>query len=704
MAAITVPVIQSVYGACPHDCPDTCSVITTVENGRAVAFQGNPDHPVTKGWLCAKVRPYLDRVYHEDRLMYPLRRTGPKGSGMWERISWDDALAEIKTNWDRIIADVGPQGIMPYSYSGTLGTVQNGAAGSRFWLRLGATGLERTICDAAAGVGIKATYGGGYAPDLRDVIDCKFLLIWGTNPASTSPHSMPFIRDAQRNGCQVVVIDPRKSLTARSADQHIQIRPATDAALALGMINIMFEEGLADEAWLEANSIGWRDLRDRAAEYPLDMVSSITGIPAETITDLTRRFSAANPAQLKTNDGIQRHQNSGQTFRAIIAIPAVAGKIGVKGGGLTYSASGFSAWDLDAVTHLSDTAPPPRMVNMVRLGAVLNGEIEGPPIKSLFVFNANPVTSTPNTSLIIQGLLREDLFTVVHEQFMTDTALYADIVLPSTTQLEQEDIHKASGHRFLQYNNRALDPPGETLSNWDVMRKLSAMMGFDEPWLHMEAGEVAREIFTRTQQSNPNLRDICFDTLREQGIAEHSTDPRHDAPFADGIFPTPSGKLELRADSLAAQGLDPLPHYEPPKEFADLAEDDERLIMISAAAHHFVSSSMANQPKLEAKEGVPHIEIHPADAAARGISDRCDVMVSNQRGWTILQARITDDTQPGVVVAPKGRWGQRSPGGHGVNWTTSDDLGDTGVHATFHSNLVIVEPVNGSATLESVHE
>ncbi|MCC6703711.1 MAG: molybdopterin-dependent oxidoreductase [Thermomicrobiales bacterium] len=694
MTTTSQPDIQFIRGACPHDCPDTCSVITGVQNGRAISFEGNPEHPITRGWLCAKVRPYLDRVYHEERLLYPLRRTGPKGSGMWERISWDDALAEIKANWERIIAEDGAQAILPYSYSGTLGAVQGSAASSRFWLRLGATGLERSICDAAASVGIKATYGGGFAPDLRDVVDCKFLLIWGTNPASTSPHSMPFIREAQKNGCHVVVIDPRRSLTARSADEYIPIKPATDAALALGMINLLFEEGLADKAWLEANTIGWRDLRDRAAEYPLDKAAEITGIPAEKIADLTRRFAAANPAQLKTNDGIQRHGNSGQTFRAVIALPAVAGKIGVKAGGLTYSASGFSAWDSDAITHMSDAPTPPRFVNMNRLGAVLNGEVAGPPIRSLFVFSANPATSTPNTALILKGLLRDDLFTVVHEQFMTDTALYADIVLPATTQLEQEDIHKASGHRFIHYNNQALDPPGETVSNWDLMRKLSALMGFDEPWLHLDARQAAEEILTRSQQSNPNLRGICFDELRATGVAEMKITPGMDIPFADGIFPTPSGKLELRADSLIAEGLDPLPHYAPPKEFEDRPANDDRLILISAASHHFVSSSMANQPKLEAKEGLPpRLDIHPADAATRGISDDCDVMIANQRGWAVLKARLSEETQPGVVVAPKGRWGQRSPGGHGLNWTTSDDLGDTGRHATFHSNLVTVTPV-----------
>jgi len=699
---IPVPVIQQVRGACPHDCPDTCAVITDVRDGRAVAFRGDPDHPVTRGWLCAKVRPYLDRVYHPDRLMHPLRRTGPKGSGMWEQISWETALDEIGTRWRQIIAEDGAQAILPYSYSGTLGAVQGAVTNTRFWNRLGATGLDRTICDAAGTLGLKMTYGAGWAPDVRDLPECRFLLIWGNNPASTGPHAMPFIREAQRNGCYVVVVDPRKTLTARSADLHLQIRPATDAALALGMINLLFEEGLHDEAWLEAHSIGWRDLRDRAADYPLDRVARITGLPAELIADVARRFATTNPTMLKTADGVQRHGNSGQTFRAVIALPAVAGKIGVRGGGFWYSTSGYAAWEPDAVSYASHCPPPPRAVNMNRLGAVLNGEVEGPPIRSLFVFNANPATSTPNTGLVIQGLLREDLFTVVHEQFMTDTALYADIVLPATTQLEQVDIHKAYGHRFIHYNHQAIPAPGETVSNWDLMRRFATMMGFTEPWLHQTADEIAAELLTRSAATNPYLKGITIEQLREQGVVEINTSERGWVPFADGTFPTPSGKVELRCDRLAEQGLDPLPSYTPPAEYADLEPDDERLMLVTGAAHHFVSSSMANQPKLEQKEGVPFLEIHPADAAKRGIEDGDDVIVSNRRGWTLLRAIVTDDAQPGVVACPKGRWGQRSPGGHGINWTTSDDLGDTGTHATFQTNLVVVTPVSPVVDAEAL--
>lgn len=683
-----VPVIQHIRGACPHDCPDTCAVITEVHDGRAVKFGADPDHPITNGWLCAKVRPYLDRVYHPDRLQYPLRRVGAKGGGEWERISWDEAIAEIAERWQRIIAEDGAAAILPYSYSGTIGAIQQGVASSRFWNRLGATALDRAICDAAASIGMKATYGIGLAPDARDLPECRFLIIWGNNPASTGPHVVPFIREAQRNGCFVVVIDPRKTLTARSADLHLQLLPATDGALALGMINLIFSEGLHDEAWLDAHTVGWRELRARAAEYPLERVAAITGIDAATIAGVARRFATTKPAMLKTADGVQRHGNSGQTFRAVISLPALIGQIGTKAGGLWYSTSGYGAWDPESVSHASECPPPPRAINMNRLGAVLNGEIDGPPIRSLFVFNANPATSTPDTGSVVRGLLRDDLFTVVHEQFMSDTARYADIVLPATSQLEQVDLHKAYGHRFLHLNNAAIAPLGEAVSNWDVMRKLAAAMGFTEPWLQQTAEDVAEELLITSAKTNPYLRGVTFEQLARDGVAELDFSEKGWVPFSDGIFPTPSGKIELYASIFEEHGLDPLPSYAPPAEFADRPANDDRLILISAAAHHFVSSSMANQPKLEHKEGTPFVEINPADAAARGIADGDDVRLENARGWTILRAVITDDTQPGVAVAPKGRWAQRSPSGRGINWTTSAHLGDTGGHATFHSNLV----------------
>ena len=587
--------VRLVRGACPHDCPDTCATITEVRDGQAVAFYGDKDHPYTHGWLCAKVRPYLDRVYHPDRLLHPLRRVGPKGSNQWEQISWDEAIQEIASRWKSLIADYGAASILPYSFSGTLGIVQNAVSASRFWNRLGASGLERSICGAAAETAVTLTYGSRWAPDPRDVVHSKFVIIWGHNPASTGPHFVPFLRQAQKSGTHVVVIDPRRTITARSADEHVRPNPATDGALALGMINVIFSDGLHDEAWLEANTIGWRELRDRAAEYPVERVAAITGVDAETIVSLARRFATATPGLIKFADGIQRHGNGGQTVRAIASLPAVAGHVGKLGGGLMYSTSGFSAWDEEIVGHASECPPVPRIINMNRLGAALTGEAVDPPVKSLYVFNANPVTSTSNAPMIIKGMLREDLFTVVHELFMTDTALYADIVLPATTQLEQADLHRGYGHRFLQYNTPAIAPLGESKSNWDVMQLLATAMGFDEPWLHQSVDQAIDDLLEGSRAMNPFIQGITLERLKAEGTVPLNFDVRGTVPFADGVFPTPSGKLELKCDEMARHGLDPLPEYAPPAEFAGRQPgEDGRFVLISAAAHHFVSSSLAN--------------------------------------------------------------------------------------------------------------
>ncbi|HLV98027.1 MAG TPA: molybdopterin oxidoreductase family protein [Ktedonobacterales bacterium] len=690
--------IRLVRGACPHDCPDTCATLTEVQDGRAVRFFAEPDHPVTQGWLCAKVRPYLERVYHPDRLTHPLRRVGPKGSGGWEQISWDEAIAEITTRWKDIIASYGAAAILPYSYSGTLGLLQLGICNARLWNRMGASGLERSICGAAAEAAVEATVGARWAPDPEDVQHSRLIVLWGHNPASTGPHFMPLLRQAQKNGAYVVVIDPRRTITARSADEHIQPYPSTDGALALGIMHILFSEGLADEAWLEANTIGWRELRERAAEYPPERASAITGVPTEAIIALARRYGTTKPAMLKFADGVQRHGNGGQTVRALACLPAIVGQFGVRGGGLFYSMSGYVRWNSEAVGHVSECPPTPRTVNMNRLGAALTGEVSEPPIQSLYVFCANPVTSTPNASLTIQGLQREDLFTVVHELFMTDTAQYADIVLPATSQLEQVDLHKAYGHRYLQYNHAAIAPLAEAKSNWDVTRLLAAGMGYDEPWLHQSAEEAIAGVLDATRATNPLLEGVTLERLQAEGTVPLAFSPQNAIPFADLRFPTPSGKVELRSEAMAALGLDPLPLYEPPAEFRERQHGERSrgaqpasLVLISPASHHFTSSSLANVPSLLVKEGAPFVEINPADAAERGIADGDEVVVENARGSYQLRAVVTQNVPPGVVAAPKGRWARLNPGGRNINWITSDALADLAGQSTFHSNLVEIK-------------
>ncbi len=686
-----------VIGACPHDCPDTCAFITEVQDGRAVRIEARKDHPVTQGWLCAKVSPYLERVYHPDRLTHPLRRIGPKGGGQWQRISWDEALDEIAGNWQRIIASHGAAAILPYSYSGTLGLVQCMVSGARFWNRLGVSGLDRTICDAAGTLAMEVTVGGKIAAPPEDLLNSKLILIWGHNPVSTAPHMMPILREAQRNGTRIVVIDPFRTRTARSADWHLQPHPGTDAALALGLIHVIFSEGLHDEAWLDAHAIGWEELRERAADYPPARVEALTGIPVADIVRLAHLWIEVTPAVVKFSDGLQRNLQGGQSVRAVLALPAVTGQYGIPGGGVYYTQSGWIQWDSEALAHSSACPPVPRMVNMNRLGAALTGEVSDPPIQSLYVFAANPVTSSPNTGEIVRGLMRDDLFTVVHELFMTDTAEYADIVLPATSQLEQVDVHKAYGHQHLQYNAQAIAPLGESKSNWDVMRMLAERFGFEEPWLRQTPDEVISEIITATAKHNALLTDITIERLQAEGTVPYHAAGGAQQPFPGGVFSTSDGRIHLRADELAESGVDPLPGYITPR--TEDASDDTWLTLLSGAAHHFVSSSMANVPRLMRKEGTPCIHVNPQDAERACIEHGDLVEVRNERGSCHLTAIVSDNIQPGVAVAPKGQWGNLKVDGRGVNWLTTDELADLGGGSSFHSNRVRISPVCRAADL-----
>lgn len=690
--------VRHVYGACPHDCPDTCGVITEVVGGRAVNFYADPEHPVTQGWLCAKVRPYLEHVYHPDRLRYPLMRVGEKGSGQWRRIGWDEALQMIGERWRAIIDQYGAEAILPYSYSGTLGLVQMSVSSARFWNRLGASRLERSICGAAAEQAVELTLGARWGLPYEDVVHSRLIIIWGHNPISTAPHFMPFLRRAQRKGAQLVVIDPRRTRTARGADWQLAPIPGTDGALAMGLANFIVHNNLHDDAWLQQHTVGWEAYRERLEEYTPEYVAQITGLSAQDIERLARLYATTSPSLIKIADGVNRNLNGGQNVRAILALPALTGQYGLPGGGLAYSTSGYLKWDAQAVGHGADSPPPGRKVNMNRLGAALLGEADDPPIKSLFVFGANPVASAPNASKIVAGMQREDLFTVVHELFLTDTASYADLVLPATSQLEQTDLNKGYGHTILTYNHTAIPPLDEARSNWDLMRALAEVMGFDEPWLHQTVDEVIDEILTATAAHNPLLQGITVTRLQnEPSVALNVTD---DAPYAGGVFPTPSGKVEIYCQALADMGLDPLPDWGGRQDdgSVDLLETVSpeqsfepalSLQLLTGAAHHFVSSSLANQPGLLQREGDPFLEIHPEDAAARQISDGDRVIVENGRGWCELRAVVTDCVRAGVVVSPKGRWARRN-GGRNVNWTTSDALADMAGQSTFHSNRVWV--------------
>jgi anaerobic selenocysteine-containing dehydrogenase len=685
-----------VRGACPHDCPDTCGIVTEVEDGRAVGFHGDPDHPITRGWLCAKVRPYLDHVYHPDRVLYPMRRGGPKGGAQWRRIGWPEAIDEISRRWKAIIACFGAEAILPYSYSGTLGLVQMSVSSARFWNRLGASQLQRSICGAAAEFAVEATLGKRWSQPYADVVHSKLLIVWAHNPIATAPHFMPFLQQARRAGCQVVVIDPRRTATARAADVHLAPRPGTDGALALGLAHVLIAEGLHDEQWLSTHTVGWHLLRERLADFPPERTAATTGLSESEILGLARLYASRRPGLIKIADGVNRNRNGGQNVRAICALPALTGQYGVRGGGLAYSTSGYLKWDMGAVHHWEGCPRPGRAINMNRLGAALLGEVADPPVQSLYVFGANPAASSPNANRIVQGLRRDDLFTIVHELFLTDTADFADLVLPATSQLEQTDLHKAYGHTMLTYNHPAIAPLGECKSNWEVMGLLAGAMGFDEPWLHQCADEVIDEVLTATARNSAILQGVTLERLKSEGAVPLAVE--EPTPYADGRFPTPSGKVELYSKAMAKMGLDPLPGGAWEQDDGDAAGPaEEALTLISPAAHHFVSSSLASQPGLLRGEGRPFVEIHPDDAAARGVASGDDVIVENGRGGVRLRAVVTDGVRRGVLASPKGRWAKLSGGGN-VNRTTSDALGDMAGQSTFHSNRVWLRRADAEET------
>jgi anaerobic selenocysteine-containing dehydrogenase len=671
-----------VRGACPHDCPDTCGIVTEVSDGKAVGFRGDGDNPVTRGWLCAKVRPYLDHVYHPGRLLHPLRRVGPKGSGQWRQVSWDEAIAEIRDRWKAIIAEHGPQAILPYSYSGTIGLVQMAVSSGRFWNRLGASQLERSICGAAAETAVEATIGRRWSAPYADVLHSKLVVLWGHNPVATAPHFMPHLRLAQHKGCKLVVIDPRRTTSAQGAELHLAPRPGSDGVLAMGVARLLVEKNLHDERWLEAHTVGWPAFRERLTEFPVERVVRQTGLTREEVLELTRLYGTTKPGLLKIADGVNRNFNGGQNVRALCALAAVTGQYGTPGGGFSYSTSGYFRWDKEAVHKWSQCPPPGRVVNMNRLGAALLGEAADPPVRSLFVFGANPVTSTVNAGRIIEGLRRDDLFTVVHDLFLTDTAEYANLVLPATSQLEQVDLHKSYGHTMLTYNPRAIAPPGESKSNWEVMGLLAGAMGLSEPWLHQTPDEVIEEVLAATAESEPQFRGITLERLKKEGPV--GLNLASEVPFADGVFPTPSGKLELFSQALADRGYDPLPGA-----FRDDVDegDDESLILVSGASHHFVSSSFASQKGLLDRAGPPSVEVHPDDARARGIRDGDTVVLVNARGSCRLRAVVTDAVRRGVVASAKGRWAKLS-GGRNVNWLTTDRLADFAGQSSYHSTRV----------------
>jgi anaerobic selenocysteine-containing dehydrogenase len=678
----------TVKAACPHDCPDTCSMEVTVENGVAVEVRGG-DMPFTGGVLCTKVSRYLDRTYAKDRVLHPLRRIGPKGPGnsRWERISWDDALDEIAAKFSAIAAD-DPQGILPYSYAGTMGLLNYSSMDRRFFNRLGASVLERTVCASAGKAGLKVTLGGSVGMDPEQVVDAKLILIWGSNPIVSNLHFWSLCQEAKRRGARLVSIDPWRNQTAEKCHQWIPVMPGTDAALALAMMQVIIGENRHDHDYLARHTVGFDQLAVRVKAWTPERAARICGIDAQVIVDLAREYAAAKPAAIRLNYGMQRHFGGGMAVRTVTCLPAIVGAWREAAGGILLSTGDFYGMDHQALERPDLVRGAPRAINMCAVGDALLAA--DPPVRAVYVYNSNPVAIAPDSNKVTAGFLRDDLFTVVHDLFLTDTCDYADIVLPATSQLEQLDVHKSYGHLYVLANNPAIAPLGEAKPNTEVFRLLAQRMGFTDPCFQDDDETLARQALRST---NPRMSGITWSELKEQGWQRLSVPARY-APFANGGFPTPSGKVELYSATAAAEGHDPLPDYTPPVENPvsnpQLAKRYP-LAFISPPARNFLNSSFANLPFALAseKEG-PRLEIHPADAAQRGITEGATVRVFNDRGSYTLEARITDAARPGVVVAPSVWWRKLAPDGRNANDLTSQRLTDMGRAATFYDCLVDV--------------
>lgn len=692
-----------VHAACSHDCPDACGVLITIDDGKAVKIQGDPKHPVTQGFLCAKVAKYLDRVYSPDRVLYPMRRVAPKGQGGFEkfqRISWDEALDEIASRFQSIAAEHGPEAILPYSYGGTLGALNNGSMGHRFFHRVGASQLERTICSAAGEAGLLSVQGAKYGTEPEQFRHSKYIIAWGSNIHGNNVHLWPFIEEARRNGAKLVVIDPYKTRTAALADWYISIAPGTDVALALGMMNVIIGENLYDADYVAKATSGFDELRKRAIEYTPERVAKWTGIPADDIVRLAREYATVRPAVIRLNYGIQRVENGGMATRAVAMLPCLVGSWKEVGGGLQLSLSGAYPHDKEALRRadLMQTAlgRPARTINMVELGKALT-EVKNPPVKALFVYHSNPAAVCPDHNKVVQGLSRPDLFTVVHEQFLTDTTDYADIVLPATTFFEHKDLQSAYGHYYLQVSSQAMEPLGECRSNVETFRALAERMGFVEPCFRESVDEM---IDTALAKEHPWMEGITRERLEREGHVRLNL-PGSSAsangyflPFAEGKFPTASGKAEFYSDKLAAMGLDPVASFMPPAESRNGERREFPLELLARKADNFLNSSFCNHDGHRALErgrmGI--LEISEADAGPRAIRDGDSVEVFNRRGSIEMIARITDTIRPGLVSA-RLDWAKASKSSVNVNVLTSDRLTDMGAGATFYSALVEVRRV-----------
>jgi anaerobic selenocysteine-containing dehydrogenase len=654
-------------------------MVVTVENGRATRVDGNREHPVTLGFLCTKVSKYLERTYHADRLLYPQIRTGAKGEGKFRRATWDEAFEVIAKKLQSIIdSPDGAQAILPYSYAGTMGLVQGEGMASRFFRRIGASQLARTICSACGSEALTITYGTRMGTDPDTIGEAKLIVLWGTNTLTSNPHLWPLVRQAKANGARVICIDPLRTRTAVASDEHIPIRPGTDAALALGMMHVLFRDGLFDRQYLHDMTSGWEKLRDRVLRhYAPERVAAICRLPVDTVERLGRLYGTTRPTFIRLNYGLQRHAGGGAAVRAISILPAVTGAWNDVGGGCQLSSSATFPVNMSALER-RDIPLTTRIINMSRLGEALT-ETNDPPVKAMIVYNSNPGSVAPDRQTVLRGLRREDLFTVVLEHFQTDTADYADVLLPATTQLEHDDLHKAYGHLYMMYNRRAIEPLGEALPNSEIFRRFAAAMHLDFPELKAGDEELMRDALTGSGMTLEDLRERSW--IRVNVPSPHM-------PFRSGVrLATKSGKIEIDSPSVG------IPEYVPPYESEERDPDHARrfpLALISPPAHSFLNSSFVNVASLRRAAGKPTLEIHADDARERSIAAGQHVTIFNDRGRFTAEAVITDRVRPGVVSAPSIWWGKFTDDGCNANQTTSQALTDIGGGATFYDNLVEV--------------
>ncbi len=676
---------RRMLSVCPHDCPSACSLVLRVADGRLTEVTGNPDHPFTRGVICGKVRAYAERVHSPLRVLRPLRRVGAKGGGRFEPISWPDAIAEIADRWRAVIRAHGAEAILPFSYAGTMGQVQY-YAGHPLFHALGASRLDRTICVNTAYAGWRATVGAVTGNDSEQMVGADLIVLWGLNAAYSTINVMTLVKQARARGAFLVVIDPYRTPTAAEADEHLMVRPGTDTALALAVMHVLIAENRVDGDYLARATSGYERLAEHVKAYSPERVAAIVGLPADTIAGFARRYGAGPRSFIRVGIGLSRHDNGGMTCRTIACLPALTGAWADPHGGALLSSN--AAFGVDyRVLERPDLmpAPPPRLINMIHLGRVLTDPGLTPPVTALYVYNSNPAAVCPNQTLVLQGLARDDLFTVVHEQVLTDTAHYADLVLPATMSLEHEDLYRSYGHFHLQLARPALPPPGETRPNWDVFGMLARALGVAEAHYAKSPEQLIREFLAAGDET---VRAITYERLTAEGSVRVNL-PRPYLPFADGA-PTPSGKVELYSEALAARGLPPLPTWVPEAEGPDNAElaRSYPLQCIVPPNRFFLNSSFSQSERLRSRQGPPTVLIAPEDAAGRGVRDGDVVRVFNGRGTARFTARVTDATRPGVVVIEGIWWHRFHPGGRGVNVLTSDRVTDMGNGPAFHSNLV----------------